>query len=552
VSFIGNWMTKKRFERLYEGEQVRLGLSVTGKDWLCPYCVQVVFGGDFAALGEEERREKIFAHVMECSRAKGMEGEMLPLLELRDVVEFRQLLARYQAEPALRIFGPGKRWVCPYCRESTTLTPVDASGNKLSRDRIVRGIQKHLRSCYKFAEDPGKFASVDEIKAMFQADAKREKFGEYAERVMQTNPVFQLKDSEGRWVCPFCERSVRFVDMSTDLLARLSAPKMATNHFVNEGCKGYALNLKTDKTVADMQALVQRINDAMPKVTPRSKRGKAEEDDAYLRDLKAEVFALKEEMKVSDELERSLARAREVQAKMLPDAPPEVPGYDFAAFYLACDRVGGDFYDFIDLGDGRMGFVMGDVSGHGLEAALVMGMTKKAFSLRAQETDSPAEVMRRVNGDVFGDLEEGTFITAFYAIVDPAAGDIVFARAGHNLPLLYDPSLQAVEEIRSPGIMLGADSGKRFDGIIADEERALGGGAFFLQYTDGITEAMNADLDEFGVGRLAAALEKHKDLSSEEAIKAIVATMQAFSGGQPQEDDICLVAIKNTVIPALI
>jgi len=330
-------------------------------------------------------------------------------------------------------------------------------------------------------------------------------------------------------------------------MSRESAPVRAAKHLASE-CPVARQNPSLNVTKEEMDAVVRDINSRKGPRVAASAPGPARADDGTTERLKAltsEVLTLREEVKKSDDLTRSLERARAVQRKMLPSELPEVPGYDFGDVFRECDHVSGDFYDVITISRGRIGMLLGDVSGHGLEAALIMGMAKKAFTLRAQQELPPDEVVRRVNGDVFPDLEQGTFITAAFSVLDPATHEMSFVRAGHNEALLWRAATRMIQLVKPPGMMLGVDAGPRFNKALGAETIVLQPGDTVVQFTDGVTEAMNAKNDEFGIERLTDAMLRAGGSPAEVMLGSITQALDKFTGLRAQEDDITLIAVRR-------
>ncbi len=162
------------------------------------------------------------------------------------------------------------------------------------------------------------------------------------------------------------------------------------------------------------------------------------------------------EARERERIEQELRVARQIQQALLPEATPELDGWEVAAYYHpARDEVGGDFYDFFELDDGRLGLVVGDATGKGMPAALVMATTRGMLRAIAQPMDSPGEVLRRVNDALYPDIPSNMFVTCFYAILDPAEGQLRYANAGHDLPYLCHGG--EAEGLRARGMPLSVN-----------------------------------------------------------------------------------------------
>lgn len=243
---------------------------------------------------------------------------------------------------------------------------------------------------------------------------------------------------------------------------------------------------------------------------------------------------------------RSLTVARRRQQYMLPH-PPALPGYEFAFTYSPAEHVSGDFCDIIELGGGRYGILVGDISGHGVEAGMVMGAARKALQIYARSAKSPAEAVAAANEDLRQDLDRETFLTVSYAVLDAATGSLRYVRAGHNRPLLIGPAPGQWQEIKSGGTSIGVTHGEQFKSLLEEVSVEILPGQVFIQFTDGIVEAHDKAEEEFGVERFVAYLEKHAKAgrSIAQALESLPAELDAWTGNAAQEDDITALAVRR-------
>jgi serine phosphatase RsbU (regulator of sigma subunit)/anti-sigma regulatory factor (Ser/Thr protein kinase) len=253
------------------------------------------------------------------------------------------------------------------------------------------------------------------------------------------------------------------------------------------------------------------------------------------------------EIRSRERLDQELAVARLIQQNFLPRTLPKPLGWGIAAEYRPAREVGGDFYDFIDLPDGRLGFVIGDVTDKGVPAALVMAATRSVLRASAQRLIAPGAVLERVNEHLCPDIPENMFVTCLYGVLEPDTGHLVFANAGHNLPVVYLDG--NVSELRARGMPLGLMSGMRYE----ETEAVLEPGAHLLLYSDGLTEAHDSARDMFGSPRLAAVMAEAGPGRGDQLIEALLSALAAFTGeAEEQEDDITLVAIRRVEAPTLL
>jgi sigma-B regulation protein RsbU (phosphoserine phosphatase) len=251
------------------------------------------------------------------------------------------------------------------------------------------------------------------------------------------------------------------------------------------------------------------------------------------------------ELRQKTEMEKSMKTARQRQLHMLPSMP-KVQGYEFKSLYLPCANVSGDFYDFITVSDHEIGIAMGDVSGHGVEAGIIMGMAKKALQIYARGLSSPKEALALTNADLGKDLDGQTFVSAAYGILDTQQHIFRFARAGNNPPFLVNPRRNPVAvEIKPNGMVIGVDKAGRTFGVVTKEESIqLCQGDLLFQYTDGLSEAPNKEKQEFGEERVKDLLVKNYHLGVSELVDLMEESVQSHIGALEQEDDITMIAVK--------
>ena len=253
---------------------------------------------------------------------------------------------------------------------------------------------------------------------------------------------------------------------------------------------------------------------------------------------------LHREMVKAETMAKEMAVGRDIQLSLLPEAPKDVPGWEFSAFYEAAQQVGGDFYDFFELpaensgkdGSSRLGLVIADVAGKGVPAALFMARSSTMLRVTGQKNRSPATTLAEVDERIFKDQRCDLFLTGFYAILDTASGQLQYANGGHNRPLWLQSDSGAIQELAARGIVLGAWTGCDFE----EREITVAPGDYLVFYTDGVTEAMNADSQFFGTERLEAAVARSAGGSAREMVDAIVAAVRDFAGDVTQADDLTL------------
>jgi len=248
------------------------------------------------------------------------------------------------------------------------------------------------------------------------------------------------------------------------------------------------------------------------------------------------------------QLDLDLSLASGIQQMLLPQEPPRVAGLDLDARYAPAQKVSGDFYDLFVLPDSRLGIAVADVSGKGIPASLLMAMCRTNLRQIAPRHGSPAATLAELNRALGGNLR-GMFITILYAVIDPLRGEVTFARAGHELPLFSRrdrvTGVPAGEFVGSEGMPLGMVPDEIFSAVIADRTEPLNPGDVLVLYTDGLTEAPNAEDKEFSGARLADAVHALHARSTRELNDGILETVHRFAGSTAQRDDLTLVTVKR-------
>jgi serine phosphatase RsbU (regulator of sigma subunit) len=249
---------------------------------------------------------------------------------------------------------------------------------------------------------------------------------------------------------------------------------------------------------------------------------------------------LEQEISERERVEQELKVARRIQHALLPKEVPELEGWQIDPFYQPAREVGGDFYDFLELEDGRLGVVVGDATGHGIPAALVMATTRSMLRAVAQDPNySPGEVLRRANDPLVIDIPSNMFVTCFYAILDPTSGSLTYANAGHDLPYLRRRDGEC-EELRARGMPLGLMPGMSYE----QKEIELDAGEAALFYSDGLVEAHDSKGEMFGFPRLRALVAEHGEAIS--LGDSLMEELYSFVGeGWEQEDDITLLTLRR-------
>lgn len=259
---------------------------------------------------------------------------------------------------------------------------------------------------------------------------------------------------------------------------------------------------------------------------------------------------LQYEMVEQERLEREMQLAREIQSAFMPQSVPDLPGWEMKTLWRTAREVGGDFYDYFKLPGNRLGLVIADVADKGMPAALFMTLVRTLVRATVKEIDSPADVLERANDIIVPDAPGGMFVTIFYAVLDLDTGDLEFANAGHNLPLVLRGQSCQLEQLRRGGMALGVQEGNRIQGW----KTQLSPGDYLILYTDGVTEAFSPQGEVFGEPRLYQTIEgavackdpRPRDtLAAQDVLEKIDAAVLAFIGDGLPSDDLTLLVLKR-------
>jgi serine phosphatase RsbU (regulator of sigma subunit)/predicted ester cyclase len=255
--------------------------------------------------------------------------------------------------------------------------------------------------------------------------------------------------------------------------------------------------------------------------------------------LEATRQRLEQERIERERVEQELRVAQRIQQASLPKEVPTLEGWQISPFYQPAREVGGDFYDFFELEYGRLGLVVGDATSKGVPAALMMFSTRSMLRAVAQNSESPGDVLRRVNDPLCADIPPSMFVTCFYAILEPKCGRLLYANAGHDLPYLRQAG--EAQELRARGMPLGLMPGMGYE----EKETILEAGEAVRFYSDGLVEAHDPKGEMFGFPRLRALVAEH----AEERLLGdfLMEELYSFVGEEwEQEDDITLLTLQRT------
>lgn len=253
-----------------------------------------------------------------------------------------------------------------------------------------------------------------------------------------------------------------------------------------------------------------------------------------------QLEAAQEQIKADERLKQDIQRAYEIQRSMLPQEDLLQAGMQFTGYCRPAENVGGDYYDYFALPDGRVGLLIGDVTGHGFNASLIMAMARSCRATQTRIDPDVTPVMDALNRIVQTTGPDWLFMTACYLVIDPDARRYAYANAGHHFPLHYRADTRSAEPLESTGPLLGIDAGTTFEAV----ERSWSPGDALVLFSDGIVEAENATEEVFGENRLRDIVETHGHRPPSDLKQQIIRAVEAFSQGVPFMDDVTLLVAK--------
>lgn len=546
----------RKWVRLCVSRQPVWQVTVFGDHWFCPYCgkIRVV-----AKPGEEMIQQIADVHLAnDCDPFDDIgQPPIFPLKELQRRALHFFVKKNITSNPAWQVRDRSNRWVNPYSTHPTDIV----LGSKIDKT-VLNLIVEHLQKDPELEKRGWDgFRSVEQIRQAVAKRATMEKVVSKLTRLVKEQDVWKVLTPSGAWICPYCRKVVETIVVRTPIDIEVNLPRMIADH-LQGGCDGYknkvapatdALRLSNEAlgvnpTATTTASPVNQRQGVPEMARPQQPGGAGPRPSVTQVDLgritqvmMGEEAALAEQ---SAKIEKELQLAREKQRRMLPSELPKIENLSFAVHYEPCDELGGDFYDFIELGQGKLGISIGDVTGHGVNAALVMGMCKKVMNLVAKFEFSPAKSLSLANEEIIKDLDGQTFVSMWYGILDPATGHLRYARAGHEPLMLYNVNRTPKHQHFKPrGMAVGLISGDKFEKLTEEAELQLIPGDLLILYTDGIPELQNPEGDQFGREGIEACVEKSAASPTPEgAIQALLSGAKDFARGVPVDDDLTILA----------
>jgi len=508
-----------------------------GNDWLCPFSFKRLHvpewdGSSITLLDQPV----VYQHLLG-----------LPLIQQqREKAEMKSWDALLRQTIAIRlrecdhyhVATDKGNWICPHCASVTDVLLEQWDGTLAPMDWFVPQAFQHLDKCPAYQADPLNPKTREEISSAQGEGGVRM---ELLKRVAN-DPLFRVCDDMGTWICPFSKRPIDSINI-VHVPWGSAIQTRIVEYILSNDCPARYSAYKPAVTLAELQRIAGKVS------SEKSRSAEKRAAEAELTTLRQRVDELGQRAATAEEMEHDLEAARKVQMKMLPSAPPKIPGYDIAAFYQPCVQLGGDLYHFLDVAPGFTGLLVGDVSGHGVAAAVIMAMAQKSFGVRATKECSSKAVMNMVNGDLVKDMPRGRFVSAFYGILEHATGTLTCSRGGHPPGYIVKADGQILP-LEGDGLALGLGSPALFTEKLQEYQVELPENSMLVLYTDGIPEAMDAQKNEFTEERLRAVIAECATLSAKDAILYILSAVREHTGQIAMEDDLTIVAVRRLPSPA--
>lgn len=508
-----------------------------GNQWLCPLCGK-------AGVKFEQREgleQLIFQHfTQKCQAyAKGVRADAFSQAKLVRQVILMTVKQNFVSQPLWQAVDREGKWYCPYCASETS---VELPADGMLTGAILDEVVSHLDGCSQYDRGKGELSPMDEIRKQIARKEEEARLTDLVKTKVTDNSAWGMKSRKGYWLCPYCRAIIDRLDISTPVLLYESGPPRMARHLLDR-CAGYLKKQPPLEDPAESKQLLVTL-DPEPEQKRGAAPGSAAPADDLLKSITREIADMKAHVLGDQEMQKSLQAARQKQLQMLPKIP-EVNGFTFDCVYRPCSQVSGDFYDFICVSPQHWGILLGDVSGHGIEAGLVMSMARKVINIRAKGNASPKTALAQANTEIYPDLDRRTFATVAYAVLDTAEKRLRFCRAGHNPLLIYNRTRKPeIAKFEPKGLAIGMDAGPRFEASLEEVVVQLQMGDLVFFYTDGISEATNEAGEEVGQGMLEEWVQRYGDKEPRYFLFEVEEALRQFRGNKELEDDITLIAIR--------
>ncbi|RMG15649.1 MAG: serine/threonine-protein phosphatase [Planctomycetota bacterium] len=552
-------LRSNRLRRLKERFQQERSFQLVDQErrWLCPFCGKAQDVRLPRRGPDDAFYQRLDAHLALCKAYRVLAGRPRPVEELKAKVlasararQLSKIRHKVTRHSLWRVRDLDGRWYCPYCCEATLVRYPerrdDGSKDPEREEQFYAAVLEHLGACDDYRRPKARVASRAAMAKVIQAANVQIDRRRRVRRLLTRDPIYGVTDSFASWLCPHCRKVQKQIALSADPESAVfeKTVEQVVAHLFEE-CEEFSADRPPRATRAELEQQVRQ--DALRASGVRERRVVSATDsldEEKWQRIREDLEAVRSRVERVRQHESHLREARSKQLRLLPELP-ELEGYEFGRIYKPCEAVGGDFYHLFRASEGSLAVAIGDIAGHGIEAALLMGLAKKLLEVHGRGGTSPAQTLSLANRDIYSDLDERTFVTAFYGLLDIETRRFRFARAGHDPLILFNPERSPrLQVLDSKGMALGMDEGPLFEQMLEELEVALRPGDLLLQYTDGVTESMNADAEQFGAERLYAVVEEHGHHEVEYVLWKIEKAVQRFRGKCPRSDDFTMIGIK--------
>ena len=470
-------------------------------------------------------------------------------------VDQMQISVRLWTDPHYRCYDAMGRWYNPFRLRPTEIR-LDPT-RRITRAQ-VEAVTRLIHNSIEYVTHRGNPPEpVEHVLDAVRVGQKKAMLARELRFAVANHPVWSVVGEYGHWVCPFCREEQSGVDVSSLFLLKRVGPRQMARHLVDE-CQGFTTRREPATSVDELggtsmlsgQSAGGRHDYEMAARAFESLQQPSDEDVAQVTGRIMAVRPTPEEAEahraVQEHHVQVMERARQVQLGMLPKTP-NVPGFEIGTFYMACEDVGGDFYDFVPVSPHEWGLVMGDVSGHGIHAALVMAAAKKSIQIHGKGKSSPHETMCVVNDDLRPELPPNIFVTIFYGVLNLQKMQLTWVRAGHNPLVLYNTDRpQTLQEFKPNGMIVGMAPSAMVGKVLQEHVIDLLPGDVIFQYTDGVTEAMDVENNEYGEDRMREVINSVGNVPLDELIQRMHEDVEEFRRGAEPNDDVTMLALRYT------
>ncbi len=483
-------------------------------EWLCPYCASVAVRGKDGPAANDAIIRHLERH---CPHFKSLEEPTLPMPELRTrarEIDLGKLVrAALRKDPSWQLLDVDRQWFCPFCGRGSGVEVPE--GNRIGR-RCVSKIRKHLTSCFGFDRGRGTPKSLEQMKKLVREANRLRRMTEQIRLRMERDESWRRRDGENNWICLYCKKTVGHISISSRLVLLEQAPAQIAAHLLN-ACPGFDSRKTMAAASSDPVAPLPRET-VSPRDSGPGRDSSAGRDSAALdwRDsLKLDLESVRAHVAEASASRSGWGSSPGDSNGKHSTVLPTIPSFELALFFKTVKGMAGDFYELLELPEGRYGLLFGDVAGDGADTGLAVEMTRSLVQIHLGGADaSPAKLLQLVNRDLCSDLDSKHFASVFFGVLDPRAKTYSYARAGYPPPLLVNPRRpSSLKVLDGEGLVLGVDTGEVFDGCIEERTLSLLSGDLLVHASPGVLNLHGPNgqvLGSDGFRRLATRYGRHE------------------------------------------